>query len=128
MNTLKRILVAEDDVGNLLLAEQALIRLGCEVVAVADGQQAVKWATREHFDMVLLDCHMPVLDGWDTARAIRAHEQKTGAPRVPIIALTGSAMPDEQLHCASAGMDGVLLKPYRLTELARVVEQWAAQP
>lgn len=110
-----RVLVAEDDPVNRTMAQRLLERLGHDVATVPDGAQAVARTEQERFDAVLMDIHMPVLDGLDAARAIRARGTRTHQP--VILALTASATAQDQRASAEAGMDGFLSKPFRSQDL-----------
>ncbi|QGQ20470.1 response regulator [Cellulomonas sp. JZ18] len=110
-----RVLVAEDDAVNRAMAQRLLARLGHDVETVEDGAQAVARTEHERFDAVLMDIHMPVLDGLDAARAIRARGARTHQP--VILALTASATAQDQRASAQAGMDGFLSKPFRSQDL-----------
>ena len=119
-----RVLVAEDNEVNQLVAAGLLGNLGCTVDVVADGVEAVELLSRPHgYAAVLMDCRMPRLDGFDATRQVRRHEPE--GRRVPIIALTASAMEGERERCLAAGMDDYLTKPVDATELERVVREWA---
>ncbi len=107
---LLRVLLAEDDLGNRRLAVKMLTRQGHTVVAVEDGRQAVEAWQREPFDLILMDMHMPELDGIQAAAAIREMERNAGA-HIPIIALTASQMVEDIERCREAGMDDCLTKP-----------------
>jgi len=113
-----RVLVADDAEVNREVAAAALGRFGVTPVFVVDGRQAVDAVARETFDIVLMDGSMPVLDGFDAAREIRAAEAATGRERVPIIALTAHVIGTAADAWRHAGMDGVLAKPFTLTQLA----------
>ncbi|WP_309134721.1 response regulator [Cellulomonas sp.] len=110
-----RVLVAEDDPVNRRMAQRLLARLGHEVETAADGAQAVALTEQERFDAVLMDIHMPVLDGLDAARAIRARGADAHQP--VILALTASSTVQDQRASAAAGMDGFLGKPFRSQDL-----------
>jgi signal transduction histidine kinase/CheY-like chemotaxis protein len=110
-HTALRILLAEDDPVNSLLVLELLRRRGHSVSGVASGLAALAAYERENFDLFLTDIHMPGMDGIDTARAIRAMEQKLGRRRMPIVALTADILPEGRAACRDAGMDGFLLKP-----------------
>ncbi|MCU0866015.1 MAG: ATP-binding protein [Planctomycetes bacterium] len=119
----KRVLIVDDHDANRLLMHRMLERLGCEAEQVADGVQAVKRLAEEDFAVVLMDCSMPVMDGYEATRQVR---QGSGArAKVPILALTANALPEDRQRCLDAGMDGYLSKPVRLgvlqAELARVL-------
>jgi two-component system, sensor histidine kinase SagS len=105
---------------NQRLAKVLLEKLGCDVVTAADGVQAVQQSQLADFDLIILDCLMPNLDGWQAARQMRAAGLLT-----PIVALTASAMPADRERCLAAGMDEFLTKPVRQPELAAVVNRLA---
>jgi PAS domain S-box-containing protein len=112
-----RVLVAEDNAANQLLIRRLLERLGCEVRLVNNGRFAVAACAEATFDLVLMDCQMPELDGLDATREIRRHERCADRTRVPIVALTANAMTGDREACVEAGMDDYLTKPIRLAEL-----------
>ncbi|MEH6358173.1 MAG: ATP-binding protein [Pseudomonadales bacterium] len=122
-----RILLAEDTVVNQEVAVTMLSWLGCEVTVVANGQLAVEEFSASHYDLILMDCQMPVLDGYAATAAIRKHEAFINATRsgqnrrTPIIALTANAIQGEREKCLSAGMDDYLTKPYTHAELEAVL-------
>ena len=111
----RRILVAEDVAVNRDLLRASLTQAGHEVVLVANGAEAVELAARARFDVVLMDVQMPVMDGIEATRQIRALPAPPGA--VPIVALTANVMDEERQRCLNAGMDRVLGKPIVWTEL-----------
>lgn len=117
-----RVLLAEDNPVNQFVAAEMLRRLGCEVVVAGDGQAAVEAALERSFDLLFMDCDMPVLDGFEAARAIRAGE----APghHLPIIAMTAAAFEGDRERCMEAGMDDYLPKPVRLGDLADCIARW----
>ncbi len=88
-----------------------------------NGRQAVEAVRREQFDLVLMDCHMPVLDGFAATRAIRQDEEGQGR-HLPIVALTADALVADAEKIRAAGMDDHLIKPITLERLAEVVERW----
>lgn len=122
-----RVLVAEDHAVNQLLTTTLLQRWGHEVCLAADGAQAVTLHAERHFDIVLMDVHMPGMSGLDATRRMRQHEQQSGRPRTPIIALTASAMEDDRRLGLDAGMDDYLTKPLRATELLRALQRHLSQ-
>jgi len=117
-----RLLLAEDNVVNQQVALAMLTMLGFEVDIVSDGTEAVKAATTTPYQAILMDCQMPHLDGYDATREIRRLGAMTH--RVPIIAITASAMPSDQERCLAAGMDEYLTKPLNLEMLAAVLDRW----
>jgi len=117
-----RVLLAEDNLVNQMVALQQLQRLGCEVEVVGDGEQAVRRALEEEFDLILMDLQMPALDGLSAARAIRAGE---GARRTPIVALTANVYEEHRQASVDAGMDGHISKPFRPDELRAILDQVA---
>ena len=118
-----RILLAEDNAVNQKVAARLLEKLGHSVEVTSDGAQALAAATRDAFDLILMDVQMPVMNGYDATLAIRAAEQGT-TRHVPIVALTAHAMKGDREICLKAGMDDYLGKPIRPRELASVLERW----
>jgi CheY-like chemotaxis protein len=118
-----RVLLAEDHPVNQQVASAMLLRLGAKVVVAADGRAAVTAVADDRtFDLVLMDCHMPELDGFSATAAIRSTE--SGGRRLPIIALTADVLPGDRDRCLAAGMDDHLSKPVRMEDLARVLTRW----
>jgi CheY-like chemotaxis protein len=118
------ILLAEDNAVNALIAKRFLHRLGYRSVwHVGDGRAAVETLATGDFDLVLMDCHMPVMDGYEATRCIRAlpDPAKRG---IPIIALTASALKADIDRCMAAGMDDHLGKPYDCKALASKLARW----
>ncbi len=120
-----RVLVAEDNPVNQKLVRALLGKLGCEVELAADGREAVGRFLAGRFDLVLLDFHMPGLDGIEAARAIRQHEHDHQLPPTPLIALTASVLQTDHDRCLEAGMDEFLSKPVTLANLGRVLSKFA---
>jgi signal transduction histidine kinase/DNA-binding response OmpR family regulator len=123
-----RVLLAEDNEVNQQVAAAMLESLGCRVDAVPNGRQAVERLARARFDLVLMDCQMPEMDGFAATRAIRARESAGGedgdARRTPIVALTAHAMQTDRQDCLAAGMDDYVSKPFTRDDLRRVLEEW----
>ena len=119
-----RILLAEDNPANQLLASEFLGQVGCSVVQAGDGQAAVRLVEAGSFDAVLMDCHMPVVDGFEATRMIRGLEKRRGGKSVPIIALTASAMQGDRDRCLAAGMDDFVSKPIDFDALEAVLARW----
>jgi signal transduction histidine kinase/ActR/RegA family two-component response regulator len=116
-----RVLVADDNPTNRMVAELILSAVGAAIVTVENGRQAVEATADQPFDVVLMDLQMPEMDGLTAIRAIRAREAATGAPRMPIIVLSANVMHDHVEASAAAGADGHLGKPFRAEELVTTV-------
>jgi signal transduction histidine kinase/ActR/RegA family two-component response regulator len=114
-----RVLLAEDNLVNQKVATALLHKMGCRVNVAANGREALDRLRSGRFDIVLMDCHMPEMDGYEAAKYLRAK-----GSRIPIIALTASALPGEREACLAVGMDDYLAKPYRPDELQRILEYW----
>lgn len=116
-----KVLLVEDNPVNQLVAKGMLGKLGCDVVVAAHGAEALDQLEHDEFDLVLMDCNMPVMDGYEASRQIR---QSGRWPHLPIVALTANAMSEEREHCRAAGMSDYLAKPFRREELAALLDQW----
>jgi len=116
-----RILLVEDNPVNQLVAKGMLAKLGCQVQLATQGAEALELLELDDFDLVLMDCNMPVMDGYEASRRIR---QSGRWPDLPIVALTANAMPEERERCRAAGMNDYLAKPFRREELLALVEHW----
>ena len=119
-----RILIAEDNPVNREVAGEALRQLGCQVDMANDGQQAIEGWRSTHYAVILMDCHMPNMDGIEAAKIIRMRESTDGRARTPIIALTANARGEDYQRCIAAGMDDYLTKPLTLDELRTALERW----
>jgi two-component system, sensor histidine kinase len=116
------VLVAEDNEANRLVASIMLGKLECTTQLAADGQEAIEALAEKDYDVILMDCHMPVLDGFEATRMIRRSEG--GGKRRVIIAMTANALHGEKERCLEAGMDDFLGKPVMLEELAAKLRTW----
>ncbi|HEY0476541.1 MAG TPA: ATP-binding protein [Kofleriaceae bacterium] len=117
-----RVLVAEDNVINQEVTIGMLADLGCTAMCVPDGRQALDALAREAFDLVLMDCQMPVMDGFEATRELRRRE--AGSPgHQRVIAVTANATSEDREACGSAGMDDFLSKPFRRRELAAMLQR-----
>lgn len=115
-----RVLVAEDNPVNQLVAREMLKRLGCTVEVVSNGRTVLDKLDQDpFFDLIFLDCHMPELDGLATSRALRERHLQ-----LPVIAMTASALAGERERCLAAGMDDYLTKPLRMVELSTMLKRW----
>jgi two-component system sensor histidine kinase/response regulator len=117
-----RILLAEDNVVNQRIAVKMLEKLGCRVDVAINGQRALEAIEATRYDLVLMDCQMPVMDGFEATRALRIREGDER--RTPIVAMTANAMAGDRERCLEAGMDGYLTKPVRPDELTAAVSRW----
>ena len=122
-----RILLAEDNPVNREVAVCMLEQLGCQVVAVEHGRDAVVKTECAQFDLVLMDCQMPEMDGFSASKAIRDGEQRTGR-HVPIVALTAHVSDGDRERCLASGMDGYMTKPFTQAELGNMIQQWVQCP
>ena len=119
-----RVLLVEDNSVNRQLALIHLKGIECQVVMVENGQMAIDSFVREPFDLVLMDCQMPVMDGYKATELIRSHEASRGT-HTPIIAVTASAIEGEKEQCLAVGMDDVLTKPFSRNQFLDVIARWA---
>jgi PAS domain S-box-containing protein len=120
----RRILVAEDHPINQLVAVRQLEGFGYEVTAVSNGLEALAVLEESAYDLVLLDCQMPEMDGYETARRLRSRTVGSPGPRLPIVALTAHALKEDLQRCLDAGMDDYVTKPFHPDTLRRTVESW----
>ncbi len=130
--TRPRILVAEDNLVNQKLAVRMLERLGYQPDIVSNGDEALAAFEREVYSAIVMDCQMPVMDGYEATRRIREREQRPDASRdrahIPIIALTANAMQGDRERCQVAGMDDYLSKPVKTDDLGRILQRWIPLP
>ncbi len=118
------VLIVEDNPINRELAAEMLQTTGCTVTSVADGEQALATIATRRFDLVLMDWHMPIMDGLTATRRLRAIELSQNIARVPVIALTASVLPGDREACEAAGMDGFVAKPFSFDDLATILDRW----
>ncbi|MBK8336040.1 MAG: response regulator [Sterolibacteriaceae bacterium] len=123
-----RILLVEDNAVNREIALAMLGELGLSIAMAVDGREAVDSATQEKFDLILMDCQLPEIDGFEATQRIRQHEKARALPRVPIIALTANAIRGDRERCLDAGMDDYLAKPFRRADLQQALRHWLAAP
>ena len=118
----RRVLVAEDSMINQVVAVRLLERYGVHARVVGDGREALAALAEEDFDAVLMDCQMPVLDGYEATAELRRREGD--GRRTPVIAMTANAMKGDRERCVAAGMDDYITKPMRSHEVAAILERW----
>ncbi|MEO1086597.1 MAG: response regulator, partial [Acidobacteriota bacterium] len=118
-----RILVAEDNPVNQLVILEQLADLGFQADAVGDGEEVLRTMADEPYDLILMDCQMPGLDGYETTRRLRAAHSAT----VPIVALTAHAMKGDRERCLEAGMDDYISKPFTEARLEKTLRRWLGQ-
>ena len=116
-----RVLVAEDNTVNQMVARRMLEKAGHRVDVAANGLEAVRAVEAAPYDLVLMDCQMPEMDGYEATRKIRRGRRQ---PRIPIIAMTANAMPGDREQCLEVGMDDYLAKPVRAEALAAMLDLW----
>ena len=117
---MKKILLVEDNPVNQMVAQAMLEKMGYEVITAVNGQQGVDVMKSQAIDLVLMDLHMPVMDGYEATRQIRELMDR----RVPILAMTADAGMGDKDNCLAAGMDDHLPKPIKMEVLQQVVESW----
>jgi CheY-like chemotaxis protein len=115
-----RVLAAEDNDFNQMVVRELLGQLGCTVTIANNGEEAVLEALANTYDVILMDCQMPGVDGFEATRRIREHEKIEGGHR-PIVALTANAIKGDREQCLAAGMDDYVTKPIEIPALVRTI-------
>ncbi len=123
-----RVLVAEDNEVNQKVAARILEKLGYRVEVAENGEEALLACARTAYDAVLMDGQMPGMDGFEATRRIRERERESGGPRLPIVAMTASAMKGDRERCLEAGMDDYVSKPVTPEALEAVLRRWVGAP
>jgi two-component system, sensor histidine kinase and response regulator len=118
------VLVAEDNAVNQRLIKRLLEKLGYGADIAADGAQAVALAAITRYDIIVMDCSMPEMDGFQATAEIRRRQQEGSLPHFPIIALTANAMAEDREKCLAAGMDDYLSKPVNQSDLRAMLERY----
>ncbi len=121
-----RLLVVDDNPVNQKVAVKMLEKLGYRVDVAGNGNEALAALTRHRYNLVFMDCQMPELDGFETTRMIRSHEQP--GTHLPIIAMTANAMQGDREHCLASGMDDFVSKPVKSQDLSAILGRWLDQP
>jgi signal transduction histidine kinase/DNA-binding response OmpR family regulator/HPt (histidine-containing phosphotransfer) domain-containing protein len=116
------ILLVEDNAVNQAVARGMLEQLGCKVTVAGDGEEGARIFAGGQFDVVLMDCQMPTLDGYGATERIRAYEKSVDWPRTPVVALTANALEGDRQKCLDAGMDDYLSKPFSQEQLRKLLE------
>ncbi|MEQ1680877.1 MAG: response regulator, partial [Nitrospira sp.] len=119
-----QVLLAEDNPVNQEIAVLMLQTLGCTVTVAQNGQEAVDQAKRAAYDLILMDCQMPEIDGFEATKVIREWEMAGSRPAIPIIALTAYATPGDREQCLAAGMSDYIAKPFSMERLRAVLTSW----
>ncbi|MGH8174537.1 MAG: ATP-binding protein, partial [Rhodanobacteraceae bacterium] len=119
-----RVLLVEDNPVNRRVAQRLLELHGLDVTAVSDGREAIERLEREPYDVVLMDCLMPIMDGYTATRAWRTRERTTGDAHLPILAMTANAMAGDRERCLASGMDDYISKPLDRAALLQMLRRW----
>ena len=119
----KRVLLAEDNAINQMVSVSLLKKLGFVVDVAENGNEALKSLEQNHYDLVLMDCQMPVMDGYEATRMIRDPSSPVLNHAVPIVAMTANAMSGEREKCLAAGMNDYTTKPVKIEVLKKVLSQ-----
>jgi CheY-like chemotaxis protein len=131
-----RVLLVEDNRINQEICKAMLRKMGCTIDVADNGRAGYEAAFRASYDIVLMDCQMPEMDGFAATVAIRSREVEVNAERaaaglparrLPVVALTANAMEGDRERCLTAGMDDYLAKPFKKPELVRVLERWVGR-
>ncbi len=122
-----QILLTEDNAINVLVATELLQGYGCSLTTAENGQEAVAAVKKQHFDLIFMDCQMPVMDGFEATAEIRALEDQQVIKQMPIVAFTANAMKSDEEKCLSAGMDDFITKPINYENLEKVMIKWLSQ-
>jgi signal transduction histidine kinase/DNA-binding response OmpR family regulator/HPt (histidine-containing phosphotransfer) domain-containing protein len=123
-----RVLLVEDNRINQEVARDLLELLGLEVQVACDGVEAVEAADRAPYDLILMDCQMPRMDGYDATRALRKAEEGGTRRRTPVVAMTAHALEGDREACLAAGMDDYLPKPFKVQQLRQILDLWLPTP
>ncbi len=120
-----RVLLVEDNAVNIMVATGMLRRFGCDVEVAGDGKCGVEKALTQKYDLVLMDLHMPLMDGYEATKAIR-HAEKSRGGHTPIVAVTATSVAEAKQRCEAAGMDGYISKPFRAQHVEELLYQYGS--
>ena len=123
-NGSRRVLIVEDNLVNQKVARGLVEKLGLLAEVASNGREALDMMVRSRYDLVLMDCQMPVMDGYEAATLLRKPDTGTLDPNVPVIAMTAHTMKGDREHCLQSGMDDYVSKPVKPSELAAAIERW----
>ena len=115
----KKILLVEDNLVNQKVALKLLEKFGLQADLAENGQQAIDHVSQKNYDLILMDCQMPVMDGYTATRILRSQQLKT-----PIVAMTANASAEDRSECIACGMNDFIAKPYQLHELSALLQRW----
>jgi CheY-like chemotaxis protein len=118
------VLLVEDITPNQTVAKKFLSQMGVEVDVANDGQGAIDAFNSHSYDLIFMDCRMPVMDGYEATAIIRKLEKEKGKTPLPIIALTANASSNDRILCEQVGMNDVVTKPYKRADLSNCLQQW----
>ena len=121
---IRKVLLADDNEINQLVGKETLQQRGCHVTVADNGMAGLEALQEECFEMVFMDCQVPVMDGYEATRQWRMVELEHFGRRLPLIALTANALAGDRENCIAAGMDDYLPKPFGLAELNEILEKW----
>lgn len=116
-----RVLLVEDNAINQLVASEMLAHFGCSTEVANNGSEAVEFIKTNSYDLVLMDCQMPVMDGYEATVEIRNWEREMGRKEIPIVALTANALSGEKEKCLQAGMNKFMTKPFTMDSFAKIL-------
>lgn len=121
------VLLAQDNPVNQEVGRTMIEALGCRVDVASNGHEVLSRMELNSYDVILMDCRMPVMDGLEAARLIRRKEESLGGPRTAIIAVAAGFSDEDRNRCLDAGMDDCLVKPFYLSELSEMMTRWCGR-
>jgi CheY-like chemotaxis protein/HPt (histidine-containing phosphotransfer) domain-containing protein len=121
------VLLVEDNPVNQEVGRTMMEAFGCLVDVASNGYEVLDRMERTRYDIIFMDCEMPVMDGFEATRVIRQREKQQGKPRATIVALTANVADEGRHQCLDAGMDDYLGKPFRMRDLSQMIEKWCAR-